>query len=816
MIRCGRCHHHFLVSLLLILLLHHLCGVAQSLSSVVRCDDALTTTALQQQQQQQSTVRYASCHDTKPDEYVSRVLEWLDAERISWRLVSDEIDDKRAKNDDPVHRPGPPASRARSHASFDKIPIQFCSVHSTRVELIESSILLHLIPTPTSLETTLPPALNKRLTDWASLPSQRRYKKIIHLHQDVWIGKNDIVKARLSVQSGGAAESERIFARKTIARRLNATEARSFLTENHLWGATKAKHHYGLYRERAATPKKGRRRPRRTNRKEEELVAVATFSRVRHVTRCERPFRSHELLRYCSLKECTVVGGITKLMKAFEREVQPDDVVTMVDRDWGEADGWRTPQLGFETMSVLDPLVMAVSPTEIGIRRYLVGAGLKHEERISRKENEKPPTLRLGLPPQTRAALDSLTAADEASRRLARDGYYPVHDAGVERLYKIVSDTAANDARQRNESAKMLWRTASPRYVARYYSNNTGIVALLEHAAEGAAPLDHASNEEAMDSWRATSKAASSASVIFSTRSSMDPDATIEVRARPNGWRTLGIFGSERGVSSIYHGIYRVDERSGRIEPDVVISEQIKSMAALSLAGLRERGGTGETGVATRAERPCGSDSDLRFLHFGYGAGTLVRLLAHHVECSRHIAVELDRGVIDAAVALNCTLPENASVVVQDALDYVREHHSAGERPRFHCICIDVFDEKNLVPDHFYSTQFLLTLRDSVLTPEGIIVQNFHSGGRKRNSIIETATENMRRVFRDVCRVPSADSRENAGNLLVMASKATVAEDGDGNAELTRSALEAQAEFGFGFDMAARVQCATRMEGDAM
>jgi len=71
--------------------------------------------------------------------------------------------------------------------------------------------------------------------------------------------------------------------------------------------------------------------------------------------------------------------------------------------------------------------------------------------------------------------------------------------------------------------------------------------------------------------------------------------------------------------------------------------------------------------------------------------------------------------------------------------------------------------------------------------------------------MIQAASENLRRTFRDVASVPSIDSRENSGNLLVMASKVPIAEDGDGNITLERNALRAQMEFGFGFDMVARV-----------
>ena len=209
-----------------------------------------------------------------------------------------------------------------------------------------------------------------------------RAAKIIHPHKDVWISKNAIAKAQLLVQSGKQKKPKRIFTQKTIARCINVTEARMFLIWNHMWGATKAKHHYGLFRTRIEDEdQKPRRRRRRTTTVEEELVAVATYSKCRNVRRGNdnRLFCSFELLRYCSLKDSTVVGGISKLYKKFIRDVQPDDIVTLVDRDWGAATGWHT-SLPFETMTVLDPLVMVVSPLEPGVRRYLVGRGLRNAE----------------------------------------------------------------------------------------------------------------------------------------------------------------------------------------------------------------------------------------------------------------------------------------------------------------------------------------------------------------------------------------------------------------------------------------------------
>jgi len=718
--------------------------------------------------------------DANPPFYASTVLDWLDEGKISYRSC-------------------PPTN----------LPIQFqtyCPT-STFVELEKSSILLHLIPTPTKPEESLPPTLNRRLTEWVSSLSLDEenessaspyYSKIIHLHQDIWLAQNDIVKARLLVQSL-AATPQRIFARKTTARRLNATEARSFLTENHLWGATKAKHHYGLFRTIADIHSTGRRR-RGPIQPQEELVAVATFSKCRTVQRNNRQCNSHELIRYCSSRDATVVGGISKLLKTFVREqessgVVVDDIVTLVDRDWGEANGWHS--MGFETMTILDPLVMVVNPAEMGIRRYLVGAGLSHPNIVPTTSAQSNPTaiapkgqqqIRRGLPRDTRAALDEILNPQLVMDRLADENFYPVYDAGVERLYKVLSPL------QDQETPTFLWQMSQPKYVKRYYSNNTGITSLLKYAATTPPPLDSNVHSAYLDSWRATSGTASSAPQIYSAPSSMDPDATIEIRQRANGWRTMGIVGSKKGVSSIYHSIYKVDPDTEHVEPDVVIAEQIKTMAVLSLAD--------------NVSAVDDYQQSLRFLHFGYGAGTLVRLLAHHVTNSYHVAVELDQGVVEAANSLKPDLP-NVSVLAEDALQYVQFFCDKQEK-RFDCICIDVFDEKNLVPHELYSTSFLRTLSNQVLTANGVLVQNFHSGGKRRNLVIKNASKAVGEVFVDVCWVPTIDSKSTGGNLVMVASKVPMPQNGDGTVSLCSNAFAVQSKYDFSFDAVARVQSATR------
>ena len=72
------------------------------------------------------------------------------------------------------------------------------------------------------------------------------------------------------------------------------------------------------------------------------LVAVATFSNARKM---KDGTRSYEWIRYASLEGTRVVGGMGKLLEAFAREIQPDDVMTYVDA--AVSDGASYTELGF-------------------------------------------------------------------------------------------------------------------------------------------------------------------------------------------------------------------------------------------------------------------------------------------------------------------------------------------------------------------------------------------------------------------------------------------------------------------------------------
>ncbi|KAI2505615.1 hypothetical protein MHU86_8857 [Fragilaria crotonensis] len=346
-----------------------------------------------------SLSRYLNLHP-----FIHEVTEWLDSHEVSW--------------------------------TYDAETEGTCCM----LAISNQTTKLHLLPTkPRS------PTLTKELTD------ARTNETIIHLHQDVWNQHPTIVHARLfhklalfAVGRGPANQQhhqfQRVFARKTTAQRLSKHEAVAFLTQHHLWGGvSNCKHYYGLMYPRHHEDNED---------KEMELVAVAAFSAPRNVMRRGRIHRSVELVRYCS--KGAVVGGISKLVKTFIRNHSPDDIVTIIDRDWGGADGWYS--LGFEPCQSLPPSLWVVE-TQTGIRTSLVG----------QLDETKLPFL-------------TDLAIDPSENTLSRHGYVAIYGAGMERLLMICNDAS--------ETAQDLWDQSIPSYPHSYYSARPGVATLLQKAED--------------------------------------------------------------------------------------------------------------------------------------------------------------------------------------------------------------------------------------------------------------------------------------------------------------------------------------------
>ena len=285
-----------------------------------------------------------------------------------------------------------------------------CIVGDSRPLLLvrgsHSSIALHLLPTPLSDEDVLPASVSAALAD----SFVTRKQTLVHLWEDQWEEHPRIVRSRLLAKLG---RSKRLMGRQTAAQRIDSATADAFLLQNHLWGSTKARYRYGLFRQ-------------------DELVAVASFSSRWNVRRPEGgpPRASHELIRYCSRRGETVVGGISKLIAAFRRDAKPDELVTVIDRDWGEGGGWST--LGFRPLRKLPPVTFYVGPDG---RRCHPGSG--------------PNPHRRRLPADIATAVQEMASEEDATRFLSTRGFFPVRDAGAERHLLILNPLSEKEVATR-------------------------------------------------------------------------------------------------------------------------------------------------------------------------------------------------------------------------------------------------------------------------------------------------------------------------------------------------------------------------------
>ena len=147
--------------------------------------------------------------------------------------------------------------------------------------------------------------------------------KLIHVFEDEWIYKQDIVKSRLKNILG--LTSNKIYARKCIIKNVIYKDVKKFLNENHIQGETKSSINIGLYYNN-------------------ELISLMTFGK--------RPMINNfslELIRFCNKLNTSVIGGANKLLQYFIKTYKPNEIISYADRRWSQGDLYE--KLGFEFIS---------------------------------------------------------------------------------------------------------------------------------------------------------------------------------------------------------------------------------------------------------------------------------------------------------------------------------------------------------------------------------------------------------------------------------------------------------------------------------
>jgi hypothetical protein len=154
--------------------------------------------------------------------------------------------------------------------------------------------------------------------------------RIIHIWEDDWDNKRDIIKSQIKNLLGF---SKKIGARKCRVVPINSKIGSEFLDKNHIQGSYRGVvYMIGLFYG-------------------EELVSLMTFDRFEG--RKKMGDGEWNLSRFCNKLETSVTGGASKLLKYFIREMNPKRVISYADRDWSRGDLYKN--LGFKTLYETKP-----------------------------------------------------------------------------------------------------------------------------------------------------------------------------------------------------------------------------------------------------------------------------------------------------------------------------------------------------------------------------------------------------------------------------------------------------------------------------
>ena len=148
--------------------------------------------------------------------------------------------------------------------------------------------------------------------------------QLIHIFEDEWIYKQDIVKSR--IKSLLNTSTNKIYARKCIIKEITNKESRTFCDNNHLQGGINSNLSFGLYYDN-------------------ELVSVMTFGKLRKNLGSKTKEGYYELLRFCNKLDSNVIGGASKLLKHFINAYNPQEIISYADRRWSKGNMYE--KLGF-------------------------------------------------------------------------------------------------------------------------------------------------------------------------------------------------------------------------------------------------------------------------------------------------------------------------------------------------------------------------------------------------------------------------------------------------------------------------------------
>ncbi len=159
-----------------------------------------------------------------------------------------------------------------------------------------------------------------------SLECEVKGYTLLHVFEDHWVNKNNIVKSMIRNKLGLCSQ---IYARKCTIEKITPKEAQKFFNNNHLQGHAQANTYVSL-------------------KYNNEIVSVMSFGRPRFNKTYE-----WEIIRFANILNTNVVGGASRLFKFFINEFKPKNVLSYSSCDIGN--GTLYENLGFTFIERLNP-----------------------------------------------------------------------------------------------------------------------------------------------------------------------------------------------------------------------------------------------------------------------------------------------------------------------------------------------------------------------------------------------------------------------------------------------------------------------------
>lgn len=201
--------------------------------------------------------------------------------------------------------------------------------------------------------------------------------QLIHIFEDEWNFKQSIVKSRIKNLLG--IYDSVTYARKCFVANVPKEDADRFLDENHIQGCCVDRIRLGLYHNG-------------------ELVSIMTFGKPRFNRKYE-----WELLRFCNKIGYHIPGAAGKLLKTFERQYKPSNIISYADRRWSVGKLYHS--LGFKLHGMSEPSYFYI----------------KHMQRFSRIKFQKH---------KLKAILENFDEKLTEVENMKNNGYFRIWDCG--------------------------------------------------------------------------------------------------------------------------------------------------------------------------------------------------------------------------------------------------------------------------------------------------------------------------------------------------------------------------------------------------